>query len=94
MTEDSVKLLRECDAGLKMAIYDLDNIKHGVGKAFMRWLFYGNKSRNLRSAPSIRNPKAKAMFCITRISVRLRRNMSPWLKKPQKKSGCPSALFI
>lgn len=45
MTEDSVKLLRECDAGLKMAIYDLDNIKHGVGKAFMRWLFYGNKNR-------------------------------------------------
>lgn len=35
MTEDSVKLLRECDTGLKMAIYDLDNIKHGVGKAFM-----------------------------------------------------------
>lgn len=36
MTEDSVKLLRECDAGLKMAIYDLDNIKHGVGNETLK----------------------------------------------------------
>lgn len=30
MNEETTKLLRECDAGLKMAIYDLDNIKHGA----------------------------------------------------------------
>lgn len=48
MTNDSLKLLKECDAGLKMAIYDLDNINSGIKSEELKKIVEASRKEHIK----------------------------------------------
>lgn len=48
MTQDSIKLLKECDAGLKMAVYDLDNIKRGTKNETLKNIIENSRKEHIK----------------------------------------------